>query len=94
MTVNSPLLPQTRVIFFDAELAKNDPVQHARMVANDLAKLYTEIANAHNQGPEYSAQGTQPTPAPGQLLIWKDMVNHKRWLVYNDDGLIKKTEMK
>ena len=92
-TVNSPLLPQTRIIPFDSEMAKKDPVGYMQMLTNDLSKMYTELANAHNQGVEYSADGNQPTPAPGQLMVWKDLSSGQRWILYNDDGVVSKTEL-
>jgi len=93
MTAPIPLLPQSRDMFFDEEQAQNDPVGHLRKVVNDLGDMYADIAAAHNTSPQRVAQGPQPTPATGQLLVWLNMTNNTRYLLYNDNGVIVKTPM-
>ena len=94
----SRLLPRTRPIFWDNQAAESsDPKvlsAYLRKLVNDLQDMYTEIAIKHNLGPQYAAQDRQPTPGPGQMLVWKDTGGAGAWWVlFNDGDTVKKAEL-
>jgi len=93
MSNPSTLLPLTRPIYFDKDQARTDPQGHLQDVVNDLGKMYTEIAIAHNTSPQAVKQAQQPTPAPGQIMVWTSLADGKTYLLFNNAGTIKKTEM-
>jgi len=93
MSNPSPILPRTRNMYFDKDRAQDDPAGHLQDVVNDMSKMYTEIAIAHNTSPQVVKQATQPTPAPGQIMVWASQSDNKTYLLVNTGGVIKKTEM-
>jgi hypothetical protein len=96
MAEDTIYLSETLRLPFDSEAIRSrNPerlLEYIRKLVVALQDSYVQIANAVNLYPEYLEQATQPTPAEGQLMVWKNtgattgQATHK--VVYNDGGTI------
>lgn len=91
-----PTIPPTANIIYnsyDAQAAIQDKsgqnfMDFMRKYTLQIQRLYQNIANAFNRGADYKISEAQPTPDPGQLLVWKKPSTSDRTLLYNDNGSV------
>ena len=97
MTVSTRLLPATRETYFDAGAIESDDkaqfLNYMRRLTNDISEMYKQIATKYNLGVEYTPQASQPEPAEGQFLVWKNTGDSTYWFLYNDSGTVVKVQM-
>ncbi|MFB0522095.1 MAG: hypothetical protein ACETWD_11805 [Desulfatiglandales bacterium] len=93
-----PFLPEYERFPFQEEKITGedheDLADYLKNLIKRLQELYGEVATVvnRNQYIEYVAQASQPTPAQGMLIVWKDTDagtgTPTHYLVYNDGGTV------
>lgn len=90
------LAESRRYPLVDERIKDNFTIEYLAKIIIELTKTYGEVANVVNYNTTYVGdgsavfyphrvrQGTQPTAAVGELLIWSDSATNKVYLVYND----------
>lgn len=88
-------LPTDLLLNVDPDLVTSqDPADQLKQwnnLAAILKRMYTDLADAINQAPEYAQGGTDANPAEGMFQVWQDG-SGEHWLAYNDGGTVKKMQ--
>jgi hypothetical protein len=88
-------LPSDLLLNIDPDLVNSqEPADRLKLFNNlsaSLKQMYTDLAEAINQVPEYAEGGGAPGPAENSFQVWKDG-GGDTWLAYNDAGTVKKMQ--
>jgi hypothetical protein len=83
-------LPASIVLPLDTERIssenKDDLVGYLTDLVRSLTDALEQISQVVNNSPEYSESDTQPLPADGKFLIWKNSGTGEYKLIYGDGG--------